>query len=154
MKKILLLLIIPFLSFGQESISTTGGDVVNTSGSIHYTIGQVFHKNYISSDGSIAEGVQHPYEFFSSVGQDEMNINIDVAIYPNPTNDYLTLNISSFKLDDLYLELYNLNGQILIDKKILDINTQLSIGQLSPSTYFLRITQENNLIKEFTIIKN
>lgn len=48
--------------FTQESINTSGGNGSSSSGSVSYSIGQMFYRSYAAGTISIAEGVQQPYE--------------------------------------------------------------------------------------------
>ena len=59
-------------------------------------------KSYSLSDikgnnGSLVQGVQQPYEIFSTLGNDIFYINLNLIAYPNPTTDQLVLSIENFK---------------------------------------------------------
>jgi hypothetical protein len=66
MKKIIritFLLFVTYLTHGQETISTSGGEIKGIGGTARYTVGQLFYANLIASDGTtVYEGVQQPYE--------------------------------------------------------------------------------------------
>ncbi len=61
--RITFMLFATYLTHGQETISTSGGEITGISGTVRHTVGQMFFTNLIGSDGtSISEGVQQPYE--------------------------------------------------------------------------------------------
>jgi hypothetical protein len=98
---ILLLGCSPFGLYAQEATVGGGGDATG-NGSFSYSIGQVFYFTIYGTDGTATQGVQQPYEISSTVGVTEYDaITLDFEIYPNPTTDYLTLNVNDFPLDGL-----------------------------------------------------
>src|SRR5665648_315019 len=81
---------------GQETISATGGNATGSGGSVSYTIGQVTYHNLSGSNGTVAQGVQQPYEI--SVVTAIINtreITLECTIYPNPTRGIVRLVIES-----------------------------------------------------------
>jgi hypothetical protein len=66
----------------------------------------------------LAQGVQQSFEISEVIGIEEVkNINILVTIYPNPTNDYLTLNVKDFEISTLSYQLYDIDGKLLKAKE-------------------------------------
>ncbi len=66
----------------------------------------------------MAQGVQQSFEISEVIGIEEVkNINILVTIYPNPTNDYLTLNVKDFEISTLSYQLYDIDGKLLKAKE-------------------------------------
>src|SRR5665647_306998 len=78
--------------YAQEVISTIGGDILGSGGSVSYSVGQTFYTYCAGLDGSIIQGVQQPYEIFIISGVSEIaEINLFMSTYPNPTNDFILL---------------------------------------------------------------
>jgi len=139
----------------QISINVSGGNASGNGGSSSYSIGQVVCHTNISSNVSVAEGIQQPYEISVVTFIDEAkNINLSISTYPNPTTDYLTLEVYDFELLNLYYQLSNVNGKLIQSGKISEKQTIIAMQDFIPSTYFLRIFQGNKKIKTFKIIKN
>ena len=139
------------VSFSQQNTVTTGGDASGSNGSISYTVGQIDYLNASGSNGSINEGVQQPYEFFTT-GIGEINL-IQVELYPNPTNEFVILSIQNL-LDNLDYSLYDLNGKIILTGKIDSKKTLLDFRQMANGEYLLHIQQEKKQMKSLKIIKN
>lgn len=50
-------------SAAQDGIVGSGGDGTGSGGSFSYSFGQFSYENYFEATGSVAQGVQHPFEF-------------------------------------------------------------------------------------------
>ena len=84
------LLLFAFTVNGQESINTSGQNATGTGGSASYSLGQVVYTTYSGTNGSVAQGVQQPYEISVVLGIEYTNINLIMTVSPNPTKDLLT----------------------------------------------------------------
>ena len=139
----------------QTSVNATDGDVSGSGGSVSYSVGQVAYKTHTGTSGSVAEGVQQPYEISVVTGLEEaQSINLSVTAYPNPTTDYLTLRIDEFEISNLSFQLYDMNGKLLQNEKITGNQTSIVMSNLVPATYFVKVIQGNKEFKTFKIIKN
>ena len=139
----------------QESVNATGGDASGGGGSVSYSVGQVVYTTHTGTSGSVAEGVQQPYEISVVTGLEEaQSINLSVTAYPNPTTDYLTLRIDEFEISNLSFQLYDMNGKLLQNEKITGNQTSIVMSNLLPATYFVKVIQGNKEVKTFKIIKN
>jgi hypothetical protein len=139
----------------QESINATGGNAEGSGGSASYSVGQLMYQTHTGTNGSVAEGVQQPFEISVVTGIEQANgINLTVMAYPNPTTDYLMLDVMDFELSALSFQLFDLNGRLLQSKKIIDSQTRIVMSSLAPAIYFVRVIQGNKEVKTFKIIKN
>ena len=139
----------------QESINATGRDASGSGGSASYSVGQVVYTTNTGTNGSVAQGVQQPFEISVVTGLEEAKgINLSVTAYPNPTTDYLTLSIGEFEISNLSYQLYDMNGKLLQSEKITGNQTSIVMSNLVPATYFIKVIQNNKEVKTFKIIKN
>jgi len=139
----------------QESINATGGNASGSVGSASYSVGQIVYTTNTGTNGSVAQGVQQPYEISVVTAIEEAKgINLSVTAYPNPTTDYLTLSISEFEISNLTYQLYDISGKLLQSEKITGNQTNIVMSNLVPANYFVKVIAGNQLIKEFKIIKN
>jgi hypothetical protein len=159
MKKFLLLTIFFVLVFlttpAQEVIPAAGGNSSGTTGSATFSVGQVFYHFHTASTGSMAEGVQQPYEISVVTGIPEAGlIHLHVSAFPNPVMDILTLRMDEHPLENLSWHLYNLTGAILLAGKINSTETSIDMSDQTSSVYFLKVMAGNQQIKTFRIIKH
>jgi hypothetical protein len=139
----------------QEAIPASGGNNSGSGGSVTYTVGQVLYITNIAADGSVAHGVQQPYEISVVSGLEEKRgIDLIFSAYPNPAVDFLILKVENYNNNKLSYELYDLSGKILENGKITGNKTSISFGNLNSEIYFLKLIENNKEIKVFKIIKN
>jgi len=136
----------------QESPTATGGEATGVGGSACYSIGQVVYTTNTGSNGSVEQGVQQPYEISATVGINESSISLEMSVYPNPTTNYLTLKVEI--TENLSYHLFDMQGKVIVSKKITDNTTTVVMESLPTSTYLLKVTDSNKTVKTFKIIKN
>jgi hypothetical protein len=136
----------------QESPTATGGEATGTGGTASYTIGQVVYTTATGTNGSVAQGVQQPYEISTTVGINETTINLELSVYPNPTTDFLTLKVE--KTEGLSYQLYDLQGKAIASKTVNGTSTNIGLEEQPTATYFLNVVKNNQIVKTFKIIKN
>lgn len=157
LKFIALLLLVPGLTGiqAQTSVNATGGNASGSGGSVSYSVGQVLYQTHTGTNGSVAYGVQQPYEISVVTAiKDAKGINLSVSAYPNPATGYLTLEVNGFELSNLSFQLYDISGKLLQNRKITGNHTGIAMGNLVPATYFVKVVQGNKEVKTFKIIKN
>ena len=139
----------------QESVNATGGNALGSGGSVSYSVGQLTYQTHVGTNGSVAEGVQQPFEIsIITEIKEAKGINLSVSAYPNPTTDYLQLKVESEKLKDLSYQLYDISGKLLQSEKITGSQTSIVMSNLVPATYFVKVIESNREVKTFKIIKN
>ena len=138
----------------QESLSASGFNGSGSGGSVSGTIGQVFYTSIITN-GSVAQGVQQPFEISVESGIEEAKeISLHCIAYPNPANNFLTLKVENFNKQNLSYNLFDVNGKLLEKKNIESNETSMNMGNYIPATYFLKVIKDNKTIETFKIIKN
>lgn len=139
----------------QKSVNSTGGNASGSGGSASYSVGQAVYTSNTETGGTVAQGVQQPYEIWVETDIEEAKgINLLVMAYPNPTTDYLTLRIDEFDISDLSYQLYDMQGKLLRDEKITGNQTRIVMSNLVPATYSVKVVQGNKEIKTFKIVKH
>ena len=138
----------------QESINTTGGNAAGSGGSVSYSVGQIVYHTHTGTTGSVAEGVQQPYEISEVTGIDEAKgITLSVVAYPNPTSDQLVLEVDDYDFSNLHYRLFDVNGKLLQSGIITDTRTSIAMARLVPAVYFVKVMQANKELKTFKIVK-
>jgi hypothetical protein len=141
----------------QTASIATSGNVSGSGGSASYSVGQLFYTTITGPNGSVAQGMQQPYEISVVSGIEEApGISLLVSAYPNPAPEYLTLKVdvyTSLNIQSLSFQLLDMNGKLL-ESKLIDSNlTTISMYNLVPAVYFVNVIHMNKSIKEFKIIK-
>lgn len=138
----------------QESVNASGGDATGSGGTVAYSVGQIDYVTNTSASGNENQGVQQPYEFFI-VGTNDLLLDISITIYPNPTANNLTLEVSDYNTKNLSYKLYDMQGKLLNHELIVASQTKVNMQGFPPATYFVHlINPENKKVQSFKIIKN
>jgi hypothetical protein len=144
--------------YAQEAIPASGGNTSGSGGSVSYTVGEIVYTTNNGTNGSVAQGVQQPYEISIVTGlEPATGITLQLSAYPNPTIDELNLKIdssASLNFQSLSCQLLDANGKSLEYFKIADVITLIKMSGLPMATYYLKISDNNTTIKTFKIIKN
>jgi len=138
----------------QDAILTSGGDASGSGGSFSYSVGQIVYTTIIDSNGSMAQGVQQPFEISAVLGVDDLlGINLSLVAYPNPTTDFLNLTTANLNYKNLSYQLFDINGRLLAQKKLENNSSEITMKQFPSALYFLKIFNNQKLVKLFKIIK-
>ena len=137
----------------QTSVNASGGDVGSATGSLSYSVGQVFQETVIAGNNSTIQGVQQPFEI-TTLGVDNFaSITVEMKVYPNPTSSILFLNFADFAKRSSSYELFDTSGKMIRNAKIQSKESQIDLQQSPSGIYILKVSAENVVLKTFKIIK-
>jgi hypothetical protein len=141
--------------YAQSAIVAAGGNASGSGGSVSYSVGQTSYTTISGTNGTVAQGVQQPFEISVVTATKEgEKITLECLVYPNPTQGHLKLIIVADVIDNLRFKLYNSNGVLLQNEKIESEETEILLENYSSSIYFLKVMNGNREIKTFKIVKN
>ena len=143
-------------SQAQNAIVPTGGEASSNAGSVSYTIGQLAVQSVVNGSATLTEGVQQPFEI-QTIGVDNYpDIVLDAKVFPNPTDNRLTLkinNVETFHETSLQVTLFTTLGQPIHTMDVAGEHTDIDMTALSAGTYYLRITDGQTTLKTFKVAK-
>jgi hypothetical protein len=141
----------------QRDVLTRGGDYSSSGGSVAFSIGQIGYTYLTGEAGSASLGVQQPIRF-NIVATDDVNPLWEVSLYPNPASENVYIDL---KDDDvlknfnaLYVRLFDLQGKLVVEKKITEIVTAFPLSGFAESMYLLQILQDQQPLKSFKLYKS
>lgn len=140
----------------QTSVNATGRSATGSGGSVSYSVGQVMYQTHTGTDGSVAIGVQQPYEISAVTGVEHEAITLAISAYPNPTVDNITLHVdvsTELNIHTMSYQLRDISGKLLQSEKIAGSQTNIVMSDLLPAVYFVRVLERKNEVKVFKIIK-
>lgn len=137
----------------QEAVITVGSDATGSAGTVAYSIGQIVYTTNTGINGIVAQGVQQPYVISIVLGIEHNSIQLYFTVYPNPTINFLTLNLGNDDLSTLSFQLYDLSGKLIESRKIVSNTETIRMENLPSALYFLRVTNNSDELKTFKIIK-
>lgn len=139
--------------FAQQQPVSSGGNATSSSGSVSYSVGQFAYQYTNGSSGSVNEGVQQSFEVSSTLGTENLDIHLEMQVYPNPVAEFLTLRISNHLLKKVNYRLYDVSGKLLKETSIKTNETQISFENYPKSSYLLQVFEADKILKIFKIIK-
>jgi len=138
----------------QQVNLAAGGEATGSGGTVSYSVGQVFYHTQIEPSGSVAEGVQQPYEISIITTNLSAENGYELQVYPNPTSHLLTLKTGEFPGIKTSCQVFNAEGALVLNFELLDMETQIDFSTCKPGTYFLIVREKSLVISTFKIIKN
>jgi len=153
-KSIITLITIVFLNFktesifGQNAISTTGGHFKSTGGSTSFTVGQVAYVLKKGTGSYLNEGVQQVYTKKTTPIEELVYLK-DVLVYPNPTQETMTLILSSMEDVLVRYTIMDYLGKEIRNGNIISEKSDISLVSLPSGNYFiyLKSKKENRIFK-------
>ena len=139
----------------QEGTNAAGGDASSGEGSVSYSIGQSFGASVATSDGSITEGVQQPYQIRVVTDlSSTLNESSDVNAYPNPVLSSFTVNVDGELNHQLTGVLFNQMGVEVHRFELAGSQTNVNLENFEAGMYMLHVKKDNQVFKNIKIIKN
>ena len=151
---VLSFMIIPFSFLSQSNIIPLGENAYGSNGNISYTLGQIDYISFSGTNVNANQGVQQPFEFFSVAGIEEIEVPFTLKFGPNPTNSEVILSVIDYDKNDLVYTVSNSEGKTIIDKTVLLSSSVLNFENHSPGIYTIIISNNQNQIKTYKILKN
>ncbi|MEM6343732.1 MAG: T9SS type A sorting domain-containing protein [Bacteroidota bacterium] len=100
------------LTIDHFAIVPMGGERIDSSLSVTYTIGQVEVKTLTANNGTLilTQGFQQP-ELLGTDIENDLDVLLHYQLYPNPTDRFITVKLTTDKVVDLELQVVNILGQ-------------------------------------------
>lgn len=150
---LILLLITQVGIYSQEAVPASGGNVSDIGGTVSFTVGEVVYTKISNNNGIVSQGVQQPYEIFTVGIEDGINENISLSVFPNPSDNELNLQVDDSDFSKYSYQLSDLLGKVLDSQNISTNRTLLNLTDNPSAPYFVKVIQENKVVKIFKIIK-
>lgn len=137
-------------SFSQtiapEVISSSGGFYTTTSAQLSFTFGEMIIETVSSSSNIITQGFQQPEQ--ENVGIEETKNKLQVNLYPNPSKEFLNIDLSE-KEFEITLIIYDASGKIIMEQLIphWQRKVTLNLNSFSSGYYILNLTSVDNQYK-------
>ncbi len=141
-----------FPGYAQETVAASGGNASGSGGSAAYTVGQIAYTASVTTEGSVSQGVQQPYEIFTT-GVQNTALNMQLSVFPNPVTGDLNLQVVGENYMSLSWQLLDMQGKLLKSGQVTDRHTQINMSELTGAPYLLHIIQKNATVQSFKIIK-
>jgi len=140
MKKLLLILFsLPMIGFGQilspSVVSSSGASYSNGGVIMDFTLGEIVIETFSNNANILTQGF---HQGIIKIVLSVSDIDIKTKIYPNPTTNFIIIELEKNVNADILV--YDINGKIVIKDKLNDEQQkQLDFSFLNQGNYLLHI---------------
>ncbi len=157
MRFVVLLLIVTSnsLLYGQSItptvLSPAGNDFSNATFSVSTTFGEMTAVTTITGGSSIiTQGFHQEPDMATSINTVQLDLE-GISVYPNPTKGILTLEIENTGNENYHYYVYNVIGEVMMEKQITPGLSKIDISKMIKGVYFVQV--KNRSTKQQKTIK-
>jgi hypothetical protein len=148
----LFLLLLSNCISAQEVISSSGSSFENSTNQLSWTLGEPIIETFSDAKSVITQGFQQSKLTVTAIDQISDNL-YGLKVYPNPVSSELTIEVS--EVEKFNLSLFDLNGKLLIQKKIEKSVEIIDMLNFIPGSYFLTVCfGKNKHLQTFKVTKS
>lgn len=124
------------ISLAQEVWTTSGGNIINASTEVTWTIGETLVEGMENSNTTVTTGFNQPVRItITNLGEDELFPGF--SVFPNPTKHWI--HFSNNDRHALHIQLLSLDGQVLISEDGEGLSNAIDISTFVNGTYLMAI---------------
>jgi hypothetical protein len=136
----------------QQAVSTAGTYFENESGSVSWTLGEVFTETLSAGETILTQGFQQPSILLGTFYENPES-DFQLTAFPNPTKAFVTLHADLNQSENLEYKLFDIRGSLILSDRLAGDHTRIALDDHHPGIYFLNVHSEGVLLKVFKIIK-
>ncbi|CAN5336310.1 hypothetical protein BH09BAC1_BH09BAC1_00350 [soil metagenome] len=131
----------------RQVIGSAGGYEVENGYSLSFTVGEPVVETAINGSLILTQGFQQPDDV--SVGiNNVVKIKMDYSIFPNPTMDHITVQLSADKVVEITISLHDIMGRKLelMDRTVIVdgiVKQQYDLSNLAAANYMVVLTDKS-----------
>ena len=149
---IVLLLCVLHVQGQQQVVSSAGNFNANASGSISWTLGELAVETLTTAGNILTQGFQQSRLTVVGIG-DIPALDFEIVVFPNPARDHLIIRTDKEQHENLYYQLYDLSGRIILQDRIRETETTIPVNHLRSAVYLLRIIEGSRQVRAFKVVK-
>lgn len=101
--------------------------------------------------------INHFQTLTSKTQSENLSLNSNFSIYPNPNSGKFELRFTEMNISDLQLQLFDMTGKVILPKRIIDNEKEqfieIDLGEISGGVYLLKITNGIHVYVQKILIK-
>jgi len=159
MKAAIFILISLFLSLfsnaqsvEQQVIAASGNHGSSPTHQLSWTIGEPVIETAVATNNTLTQGFHQTNLVITDVSEPGLAA-FEMTVFPNPSMDFIYLNVSNRNQKKAEYILYDETGRILQQMPIVEDISMIDLNTLASATYFLVISSNSEVIKTFKVVK-
>lgn len=150
----LALVLLCFMLRAQSAVLSSGGNASGSTGSVAYSVGQLFTVPSSNGNVTVSPGVQQPYEISEIVGAEDVLPPFVVEIFPNPMTDVLHVKLPDQTNGAGYVfSLTGIDGKNYAAGVFNEADNEVNAESIPSGTYLLSVANSHRQIRTFKIVK-
>ena len=145
-------------TINPQSINSGGNSLAQVNGTLSFTVGELVVFGLIDIQGNTLGGGFTSGATLSTLSIQEIDVsNLDVNVFPNPTQNLINIQINQLSYDELFVTITDLLGKDVYYGKYAGIPNIIRINTASytSGTYILSLKNQNNqVLSTFKVTKN
>lgn len=139
-------------SVSPEVVTTSGGYFTSPNAQLSWTLGETVIETWTGISATLTQGFQQNQHYLTGI--EDLDKNISVNIYPNPSSARVNVQIKDAQHDYTDLIITDLKGN-QVHQAALSGLSQLSIdiSQYAAGSYFISINNRQSKKQTLTLIK-
>lgn len=140
-------------SLSPEVVASSGGYYDNGTVSLSWTLGECAIETYQAGNNILTQGFHQTKLTITEIDKAE-DEDFNFLVYPNPTNNFIYLESRGLDNNILFVELFDLNGKKILDKKIENNIETIDMSTYSSAHYILKLVDNTGRkINSYKILK-
>jgi hypothetical protein len=136
-----------------EVYSCFGGYGENESVQLSWTVGEPLFTTVENDSNILTQGFNQTVIVAEIITGMQDKTGFALNIFPNPASDFINIKFLNERPENLYLFLIDLNGKILLIRKVSSDSEQIDLSVISPGMYLLKITDNQKVTRLFKVQK-
>ncbi len=127
----------------QEIVGTAGTTDSIANAEVSWSIGESIITTGTIGNTDVTQGFIQPTFTLVSVEKVNSIRDFNISIFPNPAINEFSIKLSKQLDEEINLSIRDVNGKLLTQEKVTDLNQSFQIGELPPATYTVEISTKN-----------
>ena len=136
-----------------ELISSSGASFSNATYQMDWSVGEISTETYSNDDHVLTQGFHQGNYIITEIFDNPLS-DIIISVFPNPTVEFINLKVESKKIENLLFVITDLSGRVLRSCNLYPETEPIDFSDYAAGTYFMTVSQNNQVIRSFKIIKN
>jgi hypothetical protein len=130
-------------SITPDVISSAGDHYDNGSYQLSWTLGEVAVQTYDNGSNMLTEGFHQPEILITSIEEENLT-DIDLNIYPNPTTQFINIELRNNE-SNMTAVVLDMSGKTIFTKSIeaFQVESGFDLSNLAAGGYLLQITEKD-----------
>lgn len=125
------------VSLQNDVVSSGGASSSSTNLQIDYTVGEPVIETVSSTNLTLTQGFHQPGLTITSI--DEPEVLGDISVYPNPTDEFINIDIPVYYTGNFSVTLADASGRIIVQQEYSSGISTIEMQNIATGTYFLQI---------------